>query len=151
MVTGDGLTVVEVVGAAVVVIGTGAGFLTTGTGGLFLKASFFQFGLGNCVFLSLLGFAGTGAVSESISSYSSTVINGLMVVVLSFRVVVVDFTSAVSPLDSVSFLSEGLYPARASINNSNIHFWQNIPRNFIQYFDKKMKQSREQRIFKSSC
>lgn len=57
MVTGDDLTVVVVVGAAVVVIGTGAGFLTTGAGGLFLKASFFQFGLGNCVFLSLLGFA----------------------------------------------------------------------------------------------
>ena len=123
MVTGVGLAVVVVVvGAAVVVIGTGAVFLTAGGGGLFLKASFFQFGLGNCGFLSLLGFAGTGAVSESISSYSSTFINGLMVVVLSSGVVVVVFTSALSPLDSFSFLSEGLYPARANINNSNIHF-----------------------------
>jgi len=110
VVTGVGLDVVVVVGAAVVVIGTGADFLTAGGGGgLFLKASFFQFGLGNCGFLSLFSFAGTGAVSESISSYSSTFINGLMVVVLSSGVVVVVFTSVLSPLDSVSFLSEGLY------------------------------------------
>jgi len=99
--------VVVVVFAVVVVVVYG--FLTAGGSGLFLKASFFQFGLGNCGFLSLWGFAGTGAVSESISSYSSTFINGLMVDVLSSGVVVVVFTSELSPLDSVSFLSEGLY------------------------------------------
>jgi len=60
----------------------------------------------------LLGLAGTGAVRESISSYSSTLISGLMVVVLSFGVVGLDVVVVVveiSPLDSVSFLSEGLY------------------------------------------
>ena len=127
VVTGVGLEVVVVDVSTVVVVVVVYGFLTAGGSGLFLKASFFQFGLGNCGFLSLCGFTGTGAVSESISSYSSTFINGLMVVVLSSGVVVVAvFTSELSPLDSVSFLSEGLYPTRANINNSNIHFWQNI-------------------------
>ena len=73
----------------------------------------------------MVGLAGTGAVRESISSYSSTLISGLMVVVLSFGVVGVVIVET-SPLDSVSFLSEGLYPGRANINNSKIHFSQNI-------------------------
>ena len=77
----------------------------------------------------MVGLAGTGAVRESISSYSSTLISGLMVVVLSFGVVGLDVVVVVeiTPLDSVSFLSEGLYPGRANINNSKIHFSQNIP------------------------
>ena len=76
----------------------------------------------------MVGLAGTGAVRESISSYSSTLISGLMVVVfLSFGVVgLVVVVVETSPLDSVSFLSEGLYPGRANINNSKIHFSQNI-------------------------
>ena len=39
--------VVVVVGVGVVVVATGVVVLTTGRDGLFLKVSFFQFGLGN--------------------------------------------------------------------------------------------------------
>ena len=91
----------------------------------------------------MVGLAGTGAVSESISSYSSTLISGLMVVVLSFGVVVV---VSFSPLDSVSFLSEGLYPGRANINNSKIHISQNIPKTFLKDIMIKDKLEREKNI-----
>jgi len=48
VVTGVGRAVVVVVGVGVVVVvATGFVVLTTGRDGLFLKVSFFQFGLGN--------------------------------------------------------------------------------------------------------
>lgn len=92
----------------------------------------------------MVGLAGTGAVRESISSYSSTLISGFMVVVLSFGVVVV--VISFSPLDSVSFLSEGLYPGRANINNSKIHISQDIPKTFLKDIMIKDKLEREKKI-----
>ena len=68
-----------------------------------------------------------------------------MVVVLSFGVVVVVVVSF-SPLDSVSFLSEGLYPGRANINNSKIHISQNIPKTFLKDIMIKDKLEREKNI-----
>ena len=47
VVTGVGRAVVVVVGVGVVVVVTGVVVLITGRDGLFLKVSFFQFGLGN--------------------------------------------------------------------------------------------------------
>ena len=47
VVTGVGRVVVVGVGVVVVVLVTGVVVLTTGGDGLFLKVSFFQFGLGN--------------------------------------------------------------------------------------------------------
>ena len=71
-----------------------------------------------------------------------------MVVVLSFGVVVV--VVSFSPLDSVSFLSEGLYPGRANINNSKIHKFARYSENiFERYYDKRYTKKREEisRVF----